>query len=118
MKCSRGSCGKESGVYVYCEEHRRRAREQVNGVNAWRHRQGMCCRCKSPWVGGRLRCERCSAEINETNLARYWELRRAGVCVSCGHVESEPGRSRCGDCLEKAAGGQRRYRERKRAGQG
>lgn len=92
-RTERGKC--------YCQVcHARQIKCQVQRQESRRSME-LCILCGKPARDEGVLCVDCARRNTENAAVRYAELRRKGLCVTCGKNPARPGRIRCEACAEK-----------------
>lgn len=100
-----GRCGtpREDIKFKLCERCRLLARE---GQARWRvahrtkSRDGDTCRCGRLRDNGFSLCKSCRDSATKGNEKRRRAAKEAGLCLQCGKIPPEPGKSCCSSCRE------------------
>lgn len=69
----------------------------------WFKSQGICPQCKKAHVENRVICEECQKRNTEVKRIQYRGKRENNLCVTCGRVPPEKGKSQCRECLDISA---------------
>lgn len=66
-----------------------------------RKEKGLCTKCGDIAREGKTTCKKCLDRDIEHNKERRAKLKLLGLCISCGHEEAEPNKTKCWECAEK-----------------
>ena len=71
----------------------------MNTVERWRQ-EGACLSCGGVRAEGKMRCEKCLAEMAAYQRERRKMFSALGRCSHCGAKLTEPGYAKCAKCRE------------------